>query len=96
MEHTKRIVEKNPLLRKGDLIVITGASGKIAGVKMNRKYDLDAPKGVVGRNSDNTFIKKIQSRPSSEWTLSERGEIPKESAFWRRSGFKDLVVLAMT
>jgi GDP-D-mannose 3',5'-epimerase len=32
---------------------------KIAGVKMNRKYDLDAPKGVAGRNSDNTFIKKV-------------------------------------
>jgi nucleoside-diphosphate-sugar epimerase len=32
---------------------------KIAGVKMNRKYDLDAPRGVAGRNSDNTFIKKV-------------------------------------
>jgi nucleoside-diphosphate-sugar epimerase len=32
---------------------------KIAGVKMARKYDLDAPKGVAGRNSDNTFIKKV-------------------------------------
>jgi GDP-D-mannose 3',5'-epimerase len=32
---------------------------KIAGVKMNRKYDLSAPKGVAGRNSDNTFIKKM-------------------------------------
>lgn len=32
---------------------------KIARVKMNRKYDLNAPKGVAGRNSDNTFIKKV-------------------------------------
>ena len=32
---------------------------KIAGAKMNRKYDLNAPQGVAGRNSDNTFIKKI-------------------------------------
>ncbi|MGA2173541.1 MAG: NAD-dependent epimerase/dehydratase family protein [Verrucomicrobiota bacterium] len=32
---------------------------KIAGVKMNREYDLNAPKGVAGRNSDNTFIKKV-------------------------------------
>jgi GDP-D-mannose 3', 5'-epimerase len=32
---------------------------KIAGVKMDRKYDLDAPQGVAGRNSDNTFIKKM-------------------------------------
>jgi GDP-D-mannose 3',5'-epimerase len=29
----------------------------IAGVKFKRKYNLDAPKGVRGRNSDNTLIK---------------------------------------
>jgi len=32
---------------------------KIADVKMHREYDLDAPQGVAGRNSDNTRIKKI-------------------------------------
>ncbi len=32
---------------------------KIAGVKLNRKHDLSAPLGVAGRNSDNTFIKKV-------------------------------------
>jgi nucleoside-diphosphate-sugar epimerase len=31
----------------------------IAGVKIKRTYDLTAPQGVGGRNSDNTFIKKI-------------------------------------
>ena len=31
---------------------------EIAGVKLNRTYDLDAPKGVRGRNSDNDLIKK--------------------------------------
>jgi nucleoside-diphosphate-sugar epimerase len=30
----------------------------IANVKLKRIYDLDAPKGVMGRNSDNTRIKK--------------------------------------
>jgi nucleoside-diphosphate-sugar epimerase len=30
----------------------------IAGIKLNRKYDLNAPKGVNGRNSDNTKIKE--------------------------------------
>ena len=30
----------------------------IAGVKLKRIYDLDAPKGVMGRNSDNTLIQK--------------------------------------
>ena len=28
----------------------------VAGVKLGRQYDLDAPQGVAGRNSDNTFI----------------------------------------
>jgi len=31
---------------------------EIGGIKLNRKYKLDAPKGVAGRNSDNTFIQK--------------------------------------
>ena len=31
---------------------------QIAGIKLKRKYDLSAPKGVNGRNSDNTLIKK--------------------------------------
>jgi nucleoside-diphosphate-sugar epimerase len=32
---------------------------EIAGVKFKRKYDPTAPKGVAGRNSDNTMIKHI-------------------------------------
>jgi nucleoside-diphosphate-sugar epimerase len=32
---------------------------KIAGVKLKREYDLSAPRGVAGRNSDNTFIQKV-------------------------------------
>lgn len=31
----------------------------IAGVKLKRNYNLDAPKGVRGRSSDNTLIKKL-------------------------------------
>ncbi len=31
----------------------------IAGLKLKRSYKLDAPKGVNGRNSDNTLIQKI-------------------------------------
>lgn len=31
----------------------------IAGIKLERTYNLDAPKGVRGRNSDNTLIKKV-------------------------------------
>jgi GDP-D-mannose 3',5'-epimerase len=32
---------------------------EIGGVKLKRNYNLDAPKGVNGRNSDNTLIKKV-------------------------------------
>ena len=31
---------------------------EIAGIKLNRHYKLDAPRGVAGRNSDNTKIKQ--------------------------------------
>jgi len=31
----------------------------LAGIKLKRKYDLSAPKGVNGRNSDNTLIHKL-------------------------------------
>jgi nucleoside-diphosphate-sugar epimerase len=38
---------------------------EIAGVKLARRYKLDAPKGVRGRNSDNTLIlKKLGWEPS--------------------------------
>jgi GDP-D-mannose 3', 5'-epimerase len=32
---------------------------EIAGVQLERNYDLSAPRGVAGRNSDNTFIKSV-------------------------------------
>jgi GDP-D-mannose 3', 5'-epimerase len=31
----------------------------IAGIKLRRRYDLDAPQGVRGRNSDNTLIQSV-------------------------------------
>ena len=31
----------------------------IAGVRLRRKYDLTAPRGVAGRNSDNSYIKDV-------------------------------------
>lgn len=38
---------------------------EISGVSLNRRYQLDAPKGVRGRNSDNTLIKeKLDWAPS--------------------------------
>jgi nucleoside-diphosphate-sugar epimerase len=32
---------------------------EIGGIRLRRQYDLTAPKGVGGRNSDNTFIRQI-------------------------------------
>ena len=32
---------------------------EIAGVNLARTYDPAAPKGVAGRNSDNTFIQQV-------------------------------------
>lgn len=44
------------LLSINKLVSITE---EIGGLKLQRQYDLDAPVGVAGRNSDNTFIKKV-------------------------------------
>jgi GDP-D-mannose 3',5'-epimerase len=44
------------LISINDLVSLAEETG---GIKLNRKYDLDAPKGVGGRNSDNTFIQKV-------------------------------------
>lgn len=46
----------NELVSINDLV---GKVERIAGVKLKRQYDLTAPRGVGGRNSDNTFIKQV-------------------------------------
>jgi nucleoside-diphosphate-sugar epimerase len=38
---------------------LVGIVEGVAGVKLSRSYDPSAPKGVAGRNSDNTMIKRI-------------------------------------
>jgi nucleoside-diphosphate-sugar epimerase len=48
-------------LGSSELVTINGLVDiveDIAGIKLKRSYKLDAPKGVNGRNSDNTVIKK--------------------------------------
>lgn len=48
-------------LGSSELVTINGLVDiveEIAGIKLKRHYKLDAPKGVNGRNSDNTLIKK--------------------------------------
>jgi GDP-D-mannose 3', 5'-epimerase len=61
---------------------------KIAGIKLKREYDLSAPRGVAGRNSDNTMIRKILKwepdtsleqglRPTYQW-IKEQYEARKQ------------------
>ncbi len=57
----------------------------IAGVELERKYKLDAPRGVAGRNSDNTMIKQI---------LDWEPNIPlqkgmEETYFWIEEQYQD-------
>ena len=49
---------------------------KLAGIKLKRSYKLDAPKGVRGRNSDNTLIKKVMN-----WAPSIRLEDGMEKTY---------------
>ena len=67
---------------------------KIAGIKLKRRYKLDAPKGVRGRNSDNTLIKKLL-----EWAPSIRLEDGMEKTYkWihdEMASGKDSVVNAL-
>jgi nucleoside-diphosphate-sugar epimerase len=49
-------------LGTSELITINELTAKverIAGVKLKHEHDLNAPRGVAGRNSDNTFIKQV-------------------------------------
>jgi nucleoside-diphosphate-sugar epimerase len=63
VEGTRRIMDSDidePMnLGSSEMVTINGLVDiieEIAGVTVNRHYDLGAPKGVRGRNSDNTMI----------------------------------------
>jgi GDP-D-mannose 3', 5'-epimerase len=49
---------------------------RIAGLKLRRRYNLDAPKGVRGRSSDNTLIRKHLG-----WEPSTRLEVGMERTY---------------
>jgi GDP-D-mannose 3', 5'-epimerase len=60
--HCDKLVATPINLGSSELVSINGLLSKIeriARVKTTRRYDPDAPKGVAGRNSDNTFIEKV-------------------------------------
>ncbi len=58
---------------------------KIGGSELRRQYDPDAPKGVGGRNSDNTFIKQVLGWEPS--TPLEEGL--KKTYVWIEQQYKD-------
>jgi GDP-D-mannose 3', 5'-epimerase len=60
--HCEELVATPINLGSSELVSINELVSKverIAGIKLARRYDLSAPRGVGGRNSDNTFIKQI-------------------------------------
>ena len=62
---------------------------KIAGVKLKRHYDPTAPRGVAGRNSDNTFIQKVlhwEPRTPLDKGLAVTYEWIKEQYHKRKQG----------
>src|SRR5262245_38537705 len=64
---------------------------KIAGIKLKREYDLGAPRGVAGRNSDNTFIKQVlkwEPNTSLDKGLKETYDWIKEQYHARKKGLR--------
>jgi GDP-D-mannose 3', 5'-epimerase len=62
--HCDKLVATPINLGSSELVTVNELIDKverIAGVKLERKYDLTAPRGVAGRNSDNSFIKQTLS-----------------------------------
>jgi nucleoside-diphosphate-sugar epimerase len=60
--HCDRLIATPINLGSSELISINDLVSmveRIADVKLERRYDPDAPKGVAGRNSDNTFIRSV-------------------------------------
>lgn len=60
--HTDQLIATPINLGSCELVSINELVNKverIAGVKLDRRHDLTAPLGVAGRNSDNSFIKKV-------------------------------------
>jgi nucleoside-diphosphate-sugar epimerase len=66
LEGIRRIMESDcgePLNLGSDRLVtidqLVDIVEAIAGIRLRRRYNLDAPKGVRGRNSDNTLIRRV-------------------------------------
>jgi GDP-D-mannose 3',5'-epimerase len=67
--HCDELVARPVNLGSSELVSINDLVSKVektAGVTLEREYDLSAPRGVAGRNSDNTFIRqKLNWEPNT-------------------------------
>jgi GDP-D-mannose 3', 5'-epimerase len=68
VEGTRRLMEsdfRDPInIGSSELVSINQLVDiveEIGGIRLNRKYNLSAPKGVNGRNSDNTLVREVLS-----------------------------------
>ena len=86
--HCDGLVATHINLGSRELIAINelvSLAEEIGGIKLQRKYDLNAPKGVGGQNSDNTMIKRILNwEPSTPF----RKELAKTYA-WIEQQYQD-------
>ncbi len=60
--HSEKLIATPINLGSSELVSINELVSmleEIAGITLKRSYKLDAPKGVAGRNSDNTFIQSV-------------------------------------
>jgi nucleoside-diphosphate-sugar epimerase len=89
----KSDIEEPLNLGSSELVTINGLVDiveDIAGVKLERKYKLDAPKGVNGRNSDNTRIQELLG-----WEPSIRLRDGMEKTYnWILQEYRDRLQLA--
>jgi GDP-D-mannose 3',5'-epimerase len=86
--HCDRLIATPINLGSSELLSINelvDLAEEIGGVTLERKYDPTAPRGVAGRNSDNTFIKEVLNW---EPTTPFRDGLRKTYA-WIESQFQD-------
>jgi nucleoside-diphosphate-sugar epimerase len=86
--HCDRLIATPINLGSSFLISINDLVGMIediAGIKMTRTYDLTAPRGVAGRNSDNTFIREVL-----DWEPSTPLRVGMEKTYaWIKQQYAD-------
>ncbi len=60
--HCDRLIATPVNLGSSEMVSVNdlvGLAESLGGIHLTRRYDLTAPRGVAGRNSDNTFIREV-------------------------------------